>query len=66
MKIVHLNLPPLPVETAREYLAPLGAELISATCVTREEVVAVAHDADAIIGAGFGRIIDRDCLRELR
>jgi D-3-phosphoglycerate dehydrogenase / 2-oxoglutarate reductase len=64
-RVVHLNLPPVSPELARELLEPIGAEVIVATCSSEEEVVAVAADADAIIGAAIGRLMTRDVLSHL-
>jgi D-3-phosphoglycerate dehydrogenase len=64
-RIVHLNMPPVGVEAARELLASLDAELVAATAGSEEELVEVARDADAIIGAGVGRLLTRKGLVEL-
>jgi D-3-phosphoglycerate dehydrogenase len=65
MKVVHLNLPPVPPELARERLAPLGAEVVVAECHTGEEVLEVARDADAIICAGIGRLLTPELIAGL-
>ncbi len=57
MKVLHLNLPPVPPELARERLAPLGAELVVAESRSGDDVLEVARDADAIITAGIGRLL---------
>jgi D-3-phosphoglycerate dehydrogenase / 2-oxoglutarate reductase len=64
-RIVHLNLPPLGVDRARDLLAGFDAEMIGATATTEEELIAVARDADAIVGAGVGRLLTRDGLDQL-
>lgn len=64
-KIVHLNMPPVNVEFARELLAGLDAEVVGASATSEEELVACAHDADAIIGAGVGRLLTRSGLSQL-
>ncbi len=63
--MLHLNLPPVPVELARERLAPLGAELVAAQISDGEELLEVAHDVDAIIGAAVGRFFTPDVLAGL-
>lgn len=65
LKVVHLNLPPLPVETARERLAVLDADVVAATCSDVDELVGVAADADALICAGVGRLLTREGLARL-
>jgi D-3-phosphoglycerate dehydrogenase / 2-oxoglutarate reductase len=65
LKIVHLNLPPLPIETVRERLAVLDAEVIAATCANLDELVDVAADADALICAGVGRLLTREGLARM-
>jgi D-3-phosphoglycerate dehydrogenase / 2-oxoglutarate reductase len=65
LKVVHLNLPPLPVELARERLAVLDAEVVAARCSDIDELVSVAADADALICAGVGRLLDAEGLARL-
>lgn len=56
MKVLHLNLPPVPVELARELLAPLGAEVVAVQSTDEAELVEAGRDADAVIGAALGRV----------
>jgi D-3-phosphoglycerate dehydrogenase len=65
MKVLHLNLPPVPVELARERLAPLGAELVVAETREGDDFLAVAHDVDAIITAGVGRLLTPELIAGL-
>lgn len=65
MKVLHLNLPPVPPELARQLLAPLGAELVVAECQTGEAVVEVARDVDAIIGAAVGKLFTAEVVGQL-
>jgi len=64
-RVIHLNLPPVSPELARELLQPIGAEVVVVECTTEEEVVRAAADADAIIGAAIGRLLTRDVLSRL-
>ncbi|HEY3942202.1 MAG TPA: C-terminal binding protein [Acidimicrobiales bacterium] len=64
-KIVHVNMPPVSVEMANELLDGFDAELVGASATTEEELVEAARDADAIIGAGMGRLLTRDGLAQL-
>jgi D-3-phosphoglycerate dehydrogenase / 2-oxoglutarate reductase len=63
--IVHVNVPPVGPELARELLEGLDAELVAGSASTEEEMVALARGADAIIGAGVGRLLTRQGLAEL-
>jgi D-3-phosphoglycerate dehydrogenase len=64
-KIVHLNMPPVGVDLAREFFGGLDAEVVAATASNEDELVEVARDADAIVGAGVGRLLTRKGLAEL-
>jgi D-3-phosphoglycerate dehydrogenase len=65
LRVLHLNLPPLPVEIARQNLAALDAEVVAAQCSTTDELVQAAAGVDAIIGAALGRILTREALAQL-
>lgn len=62
LKIVHFNIPPVPIEMARTYLESLNAEVVAAECSTSAELVEVAADADALICAAAGRLLTREAL----
>jgi D-3-phosphoglycerate dehydrogenase / 2-oxoglutarate reductase len=64
-RIVHVNMPPVGVALARSLLAALDADVVPATASTEDQLVEVARDADAIIGAGVGRLLTRKGLDEL-
>ena len=51
-KVVQLNLNPVDPQTAQGIFREIDAELVVAECSTEDEVIQVAHDADAIIRAG--------------
>ncbi len=59
-------MPPVSPELARQLFGRLDAELVPASCRTEEELVAVARDVDAIVGASIGRLLSRRGLAELR
>lgn len=65
LRIVHLNMPPVGVELARDLLASLDAEVVAATASSEEDLLEVAREADAIIGAGVGRLLTSKGLDEL-
>ncbi len=51
-KVVQLNLNPVDPQIAQGIFREIDAELVVADCETEDEVIQVAHDADAIIRAG--------------
>ncbi|MCZ6789234.1 MAG: C-terminal binding protein [Chloroflexi bacterium] len=51
-KVVQLNLNPVDPQIAQGIFREIDAELVVADCETEDEVIKVAHDADAIIRAG--------------
>jgi D-3-phosphoglycerate dehydrogenase len=51
-KVVHTDAPPdAPLEAERRQLARVGAILTSSQCHTEDDVIHLAHDADAILNA---------------
>jgi D-3-phosphoglycerate dehydrogenase / 2-oxoglutarate reductase len=64
-KIVHVNIPPVGEELTRSLFAAFDAELVPVTVSNEEELVAAAFDADAIIGAGIGRLLTREGVTKL-
>jgi D-3-phosphoglycerate dehydrogenase len=52
LKVVHTDAPPdAPLEAERRELARVGAVLVSSQCHTEDDVIDLAHDADAILNA---------------
>ena len=51
-KVVQLNLNPVDPQVAQGIFDEIEAKLVVADCETEDEVIQVAHDADAIIRAG--------------
>jgi D-3-phosphoglycerate dehydrogenase len=65
-KIVHVNIPPVGEELTRNLFAGFDADLVPVTASNEEELLAVAIDADAIIGAGVGRLLTREGVKQLQ
>jgi D-3-phosphoglycerate dehydrogenase / 2-oxoglutarate reductase len=65
-KIVHVNIPPVGEELTRSLFAGFDFELVPVNATNEEELIAAAIDADAIIGAGVGRLLSREGLAQLK
>ena len=65
-RILHVNLPPVSTELGLQLLGGVDAEIVAASCRTEEELVGAAVDADAIVGAGLGRLFTAAGLAQLK
>ena len=51
-KVVQLNMKPVDPQLSQRILQEIDAQVVVADCDTEDEVIRVAHDADAIIRVG--------------